>query len=100
MTMTADFVVEVEREAPARGQLRPEGDEGAVAIGGAGADGDQRAHVRAAVAGRRPGGAVEDAARPDLDNRRLDQQQRRDDVSCPTRVAGTSRPSSPGRSPG
>ena len=47
--------VQVLREPPRLGKAWPERDEGAVAVGDTGADGNQRVHVRAAVARRRPG---------------------------------------------
>ena len=55
--------------------LRPQGHEHGVAPGGARADRHQGVHRGPAVPARAPGGPVEAAARPELDERRGDQDQ-------------------------
>ncbi len=71
------LVVEVVFEPPLPSSVGPKGDEGAVAVGHAGADGHKRVHVRAAVLGGCPCGAVKDLTSPELDDGRGDEQERR-----------------------
>ena len=59
--------VEVERQAPGLGLGGPEGDEGAVAVGDPGTEGDQGVHGGGPVLGRRPRLAVDVGAGPQLD---------------------------------
>jgi hypothetical protein len=72
--------VDVQRQAPPLGGGRPQGDEGAVAVGDAGAERDQRVHVRRAVPGGGPRGAVDVAAGPELHDGGDDEDRRHQPV--------------------
>ena len=88
--------VHVQRQAPPLGGGRPQGDEGAVAVGDAGAQRDQGVHVGRAVPGGGPGGAVDVRGRP----RTARRWRRRGwpasaSPSCRGTAARTSAPSGP-----
>ena len=72
--------VQVQRQPGSFGDAGPQGDEGAVAPGHAGAESDQGVHVGRAVPGGRPRGGVEATACPELQDGRDDEDGRHQPV--------------------
>ena len=98
MMMTRALVIRLGRHAPRDGDAGQERHEHAEQVGNGGAGGDQRIHVRRAVAERLPGAPIEAPAGPELDWRG---EQRRTDSRAGSARPGAARawrPSSAGRS--